>query len=365
MTPPRTPPKLFLPGPTEVDPEILAEMARPVVGHRTEECARLWKACRQGVGQVMGSTGEILLVSGPASAVMEAALRNCVQKKSLHLVCGAFSKRWHTIAVECGLDADALEVEWGRGFRPEQLDEALSRAPYEAVTIVHNETSTGVTNPLPELAAVMKDHPGTLLLVDTVSSLGGLPVRVDSWGLDVCLAGVQKALALPPGFTVASVSPRAMEKAHGVPHRGWWLDFVRLAESNTREESPATPSTAHLHALARQLERILAEGLETRWERHRRMAGRVRSWALSKGWGILAEEGFRSDTVTCVARGGGPDFGPALERLKKEGFLVSPGYGKLRGATFRFGHMGDHTLEGVDEVLRHFDAALEAAGVRS
>lgn len=353
------PPKLFLPGPTEVAPEILAEMARPAVGHRSAECARLWKECREGLRWLLGSSGEILMVAGPASALMEAAIRNLVPRRSLHLVCGAFSKRWHQIALDCGREAEALEVEWGRGICPAAAATAVAGGAFDAVTVVHNETSTGVANPVAEIAAaVRRAAPDTLVLVDTVSSLAGLPVRADDWGLDLCLAGVQKALALPPGMAVAAASRRAMERTGCVTGRGWWTDFKRLAASNHKEQSPTTPSTAHLYALAAQLRRIAAEGLEARWARHRAMAGRTRAWARGHGFELFSEKGFRSDTVSCIARGSGPDFVPALERLEEQGFLVSNGYGPLRDRTFRIGHMGEHDLDGLDEMLACFDAVL-------
>ncbi|HEX9793228.1 MAG TPA: alanine--glyoxylate aminotransferase family protein [Planctomycetota bacterium] len=359
-------PKLFIPGPTEVHPEVLAELARPAISHRGEECARLWKVCREGLARLMGSSGEILLYTGSASALMEAAIRNLVPQRSLHLVCGAFSKRWYEIAQLCGRDAARLEVPMGQGFTPAMLHRALVEGgPFDAVTVVHNETSTGVANPVAEFAAVMREFPGTLLLVDTVSSLAGMPVKVDEWGLDVCLAGVQKCLALPPGLAVASVSARAMERAATVADRGWCLDFVRLQKGNLKEQSPSTPSTPHLYALARQLERIAEEGLVQRWARHRAMAERVRSWAAGHGWEMFPAEGFRSDTVSCIARGAGPDFVPVLATLKEQGYLVSSGYGDLKGRTFRIGHLGEHDLASIDDLLARFDAALQAAGTRA
>lgn len=351
--------KLFIPGPTEVHPEILAEMARPAIGHRGEACAKLWSEARKGVAHLMRTSGEVVLLPAPASALMEAAVRNGVRDRSLHLVCGAFSQRWHEMARECGKRADKLEVEWGSAVSAEMLAERLAGdGPYDAVTVVHNETSTGVTNPIQEYAAVLADYPDTLLMVDTVSSLAGMPVEVDGWGIDLCLAGVQKALALPAGMSVAALSPRLLARAEQVPGRGWFLDLLRLVKGNAKEQSPATPSTPHLYALVKQLARVREEGLESRWARHRRMAEQVRAWACEKGWALFADEGCRSDTVTCIARGDGPDFVPALAALKERGYLVSSGYGPLKGKTFRIGHLGEHTVESVADLLEQFDAVL-------
>ena len=353
-------PVLFIPGPTEVAPEVLTEMSRPAIGHRGAECARLWKTARAGLRKLMHTEAEVLILTGPASAMMEAAVRNTVQSRSLHLVNGAFSQRWYEIAKSCGKDAIAVDQEWGRGFTAKNLADALvMHGPVDAVTVVHNETSTGTTSPIQEFRAVLEDHLQTLLLVDTVSSMGGIPVRVDEWGLDVCLFGVQKCMALPAGIAVASVSAKAMERATQVEHRGWFLDFVRLAKSNEKEQSPTTPSTAHLYALVRQLERVEEEGLDHRWERHEAMAARTREWALGHGWSMFPAEGFQSDTVSCIARAQGPDFNPAITRLAEEGLIVSGGYGKLKGETFRIGHMGEHTIEDLERLLGRFDAMLE------
>ena len=362
MNPPASP-KLFLPGPTEVAPEILAEMSRPAIGHRGAECARLWRECRAGLRWLMGTEAEVLMLTGPATAMMEAAVRNGVRRRSLHLVNGAFSQRWYEVAVACGKEAVKVEAEWGQGFAAADLAAALAEhGPVDAVTVVHNETSTGVTSPVQDYRAVLADHPDTLLCVDTVSSMGGMPVEVDAWGIDVCLFGVQKCLALPAGLSVSSVSPRAMARAAEVEHRGWFLDWLRLAKGNEKEQSPTTPSTPHLYALARQLERIRAEGREERWGRHAAMAARCREWAAGHGWRPFPGPGFLSDTVSCLERGAGPDFNPALARLAEEGFLVSGGYGALKGRTFRIGHMGEHTLADLDELLTRFDAALEVEG---
>lgn len=357
--------KLFIPGPTQVHPDILAEMARPAIGHRTPECARLWGTARAGLSRLMLTSHEILMLTAPASAMMEATIRNLVREHSLHVVNGAFSRRWFEIAKSNGKQAIAVEVPWGSGIDAAGLRAALEAGKaegktFDVVTVVHNETSTGTVTPLGPLAEVLADYPETLLCVDTVSSMAGAPVRVDDWKLDVCLFGLQKCLALPAGMAIASVSPRAMARAAEVESRGWVLDFLRLAKGNEKEQSPTTPSTAHLYALVAQLARIEEEGLENRWARHAEMAAHTRAWAAGHGWTPYPKEGNRSDTVSCIARGDGPDFVPALEALKADGILVSNGYGDLKGKTFRIGHMGEHTMDDLTDLLTRFDAALNA-----
>ena len=240
--------KLFIPGPTQVHPDILAEMARPAIGHRTEECARLWGAARAGLRRLMFTDHEVLMLTAPASAMMEAAVRNLVAGSSLHVVNGAFSKRWRDIALANGKDAHTLEVPLGHGVTAAELRAALEEREYDIVTVVHNETSTGTVTPIEPLAEVLKDFPRTLLCVDTVSSMAGAPVRVDDWRIDVCLFGMQKCLALPAGMSVSAVSARAMARAAQVKDRGWLRDYLKLSKGNEKEQSRTTPSTAHLYA---------------------------------------------------------------------------------------------------------------------
>ena len=310
-----------------------------------------------GARQVFATDGTVLLSTSSASGLMEGSIRNCVAKKPLHLICGAFGERWRQIAADCGMDPGVVRVEPGKGIRPEQVEEALSRGEYDAVCLTHNETSTGVTNPLEEIARVVGRHSGVLLLVDAVSSLGGIPVEVDRLGIDVCFASVQKALALPPGFALCAVSGRALDRARGRKGRGYYFDFIRLAEASARAMPLATPSVSHLFALQVQLGRILKEGLPARFARHAAMAQRVRRWARER-FSVLAEPGFESETVTCVVNTRKMRMAEFLERLRGRGFQVSNGYGDLKDLTFRVGHLGEHTPEGVEALLAAMDEVL-------
>jgi predicted phosphoserine aminotransferase len=349
---------LFTPGPTEVSPEILREMARPVIGHRGEEMQALIAAIVPRARRLFGTnTHDIFLTACSATGLWEAALRNCVERRVLVPVLGAFSERFGEVARSCGLEADVLAVEWGRAVAAQAVDERLATGRYDAVALVHNESSTGVTNPLAEIGAAVHRHAGVLLLVDAVSSLGGIPVEVDRSGADVALASVQKCLALPPGFSLCAVSPGAMERSRRCSGKGYYFDFVRLKDCFDRSLPLATPSVSHMFALRAQLERIEVEGLEARYARHRAMAGRVRAWA-EKRFGLYAAEGARSDTITCVANTRGMNVATFVKALAARGFGISNGYGKLKEATFRIGHMGDHTVLGIEALLEAMDETL-------
>ena len=304
-----------------------------------------------------------------ATGLFEAAARSCIRERALCCVNGAFSQRWAEVVEANGKAHARLEVEWGEPILADHVDEALdqaaaSGAPFDAVTLVHNETSTGVTSPVGEIAEAVrarekKTGEPILILVDTVSSLGGIDVPVDRWGLDVCLTGGQKCLALPPGLAFAAVSDRALERAKKIPDRGWYFDLLVYEKYLERWQTPATPAVTLLYALDVQLDRILDEGLEARFARHRAMADHVREWALDR-FDILAPEGYRSDSVTAVVNTRKIDVGMLNRHLAATAdWVISNGYAKLRDLTFRIGHMGDHTVEECRELTGAIDRFLE------
>jgi predicted phosphoserine aminotransferase len=353
-------PLLFIPGPTEVRPELLAVLSRPQIGHRSEAMKELIGGILARLRPVFGVRGgHTLFESCPATALMEAGVRNLVRRRVLHLTCGAFSERWQEISRACGKEADALAVPWGKANRAEELTRALASGQYDAVAITHNETSTGVMNPLAELCAAARQFPDVMVMVDVVTSLAGAPVDFDERGIDLAFASVQKGLALPAGFTVYALSTRALERARTVPGRGWLLDFPRALDGLAKGQTLATPSIPHVFALDVQLRTIEAEGLPARFARHAEMARRTQDWGRRSGVRLYADPQFLSPTVTNF-EAGPLDVDRLRKGLKQAGFQISDGYGKLKGKAFRIGHMGDHTPAVVDELLAAMDRVLQA-----
>jgi len=349
---------LFSPGPTEVAPEILARMARPVIGHRGPEMKDLVDDLLPRARRLFETAAnDVFFTACSGTGLHEAAIRNCVGRRVLVPICGAFSERFHQVAVACGVGADPLPVEWGRAVRPEAVDEKLATKQYDAVALVHNETSTGVTNPLADIARVVRRHEDVLLLVDCVSSLAGMPVEVDRNGIDVALASVQKCLALPPGFSLCSVSARALERSRSLSGKGYYFDFIRLKSAYDRSLPLATPSISHMFALQAQLERIEAEGYVARFARHTAMAEMARAWA-ERRFALYAEPGARSDTVTCVRNSRGIRVADLVNAVGERGYALSNGYGTLKEETFRIGHMGDHSVAGLERFLAVVDEEL-------
>ena len=352
--------KLFIPGPTEVAPEVLAEMARPIISHRGQEAAALQRRISEQAARIMMTSHPVLLSSSSATGLMEGGIRNSVERRVLSLVCGAFTQRWHRIALDCGKEADRLEVPWGEAIRPEEVDRALATGRYDAVTVAHSETSTGVVNPMADLAAVLRKYPDVLFLVDTVSSLGGMPVKTEDWGIDLCLASVQKALALPPGFSLCSVSPRLMERSRRAAGKGFYFDFTRMLEKAEKGEPLTTPSLSHMFAMRLQFDRILEEGLEQRWARHHAMGETARAWAQDR-LGLFPAVACASDTLTCVRNTKDISVSGLIAFLKQEGMLISNGYGDLKEKAFRIAHMGELTPDDLRGLLYQIDRFLSGA----
>ncbi len=345
-------PRLYIPGPVNVSEETLRAFRSPLMAHRRASFRELYASTQEGLKSLAGTGRPVYLITGPSSGVMEASLRNLCSRRVLSCCCGAFSGRWHEMALACGKAADRLSVGWGEAISPGLLREALSRGEYDLVTLVHCETSTGVLNPLRELAAVVKEFPGVLLAVDMVSSFSAVPVEMDAWGVDVILAGVQKALALPPGMTVTVVSERALERAGQVAGRGFFLDFLEW-EKNARDNmTVATPSIGHVWAMADKMREIESEGLDNRFARYESLRRLACGWAREKGVELVAPEGLRSPTLTCFRNTFDWDLPAGIRRLaERHGVLIDGGYGLLKGKSFRISHMGNETEDTIREVL--------------
>lgn len=350
--------KLFLPGPVDVSPDVLQQMKKEIIGHRGEKISEILSEVSDKLKKLMYTENEVFVSTSSSTGLMEAAARNCINKKCLCLANGAFGERWHKIVVRNGKKADLMEVDWGKPITPKMVEEKLEEGDYDAVTLVHNETSTGVCNPIYEISEVVRDYEVSFL-VDAVSSMGGTKLEVDKLGIDVCLFGVQKAMALPPGLAVCSVSDSTLKKAEKIPNRGYYFDFLNFSKYWKKEQTPTTPAVSHIYALNYQLDKIFREGLENRYQRHKDMAEFVRNWAKER-FELFAEEEFASDTVTCIKNSKGVDMPSLLGKIRSKGYIISNGYGKLKNKTFRIAHMGDRTLKEIKELLNVIDDTLNA-----
>lgn len=352
--------KLFIPGPVEVRADVLEKMATPMIGHRSKDASALQRRISDKLQKVFQTEKEILLSTTSGSGLMEGAIRSCTLKRAAVFSVGSFGKRWYEMALSNNVPADIYEVEWGQPTTPELVDEVLATGKYDLITITHNETSTGIMNPVEEIAAVMKKYPDVVYCLDAVSSMAGTDIPTDKLGVDICITSTQKALGLPPGMAICTFSTKALSRAEQVPYRGYYLDLLQLHKYiQTKDyQYPSTPSLSHMYALDYQLDRILAEGLENRFKRHIEMADWVRNWARQY-FAIFADERYLSNTLTTITNTRGIDVAALNKALGERGYQISNGYGKLKEKTFRIAHMADCTLGEIKELLAAINDILD------
>lgn len=360
--PPVEPIRYFVPGPAYVPEDARRAMGREVVPHRSAAFREVYGRLGERLPGIFRTGGEVYLATGSSTLVMEAAVVSLVERDVLCLVHGAFSARWHDVCLALGKAADRLEVPWGRVPDPDLVRAALARKRYEAVTVVHSETSTGALAPLAEIAAAVRQASDALVLVDAVSSLAGAAVETDLWELDLVLAGTQKALAAPPGLAVFTFSERAAARAAARPHRGYYTDLLRYRDLHRQGGPITTPAVNVVWALDRQVGRIVEEGVEARWQRHAAAAAATRRWADARGFANPVAAADRSPTVTTLSPPPGAPAAPDLvRRLAERGFTVASGYGQWKPTTFRIGHMGEVRESDLAPLLAAADEVLEAA----
>lgn len=357
--------RLFIPGPTDVLPEVMAAQTAPMIGHRSDEFEALFAKVEEQLKSLFFTKTRVYIVAASGSALHEASIRNCVRGRVINFVNGAFSQRWHEASKGCDKQTIRVDVEWNTAVKPEIVGQALEKAladgPVDAITVVHNETSTGVMSPIGAIAATVRAiSPETLVLVDAVSSFGGTKIPVDEWGIDLCLTSSQKALALPPGLSFCSANDRVLERAEQVSGRGWYFDFLNLEKSLKKSTTPSTPAITLMRALSVQLDRIFAEGLEERFARHRNLAHLTQQWALDRGFELAAEEGYRSPTVTNVTNNRQISVGALNRHLATMEMEISNGYGIYKDKAFRLAHMGEVTEADMQRLFAAMDEFLAA-----
>lgn len=348
--------QLFIPGPVNVSQKTRNAFSRPMIGHRGNDFKKLYASCQPRLQELFQTERPLYISTSSAWGVMEGALRNLVQGKVLHCMNGAFSDKWFDVAERCGYQAEKLQVDWGNPITPELLRARLEEGDIDLVTLIHNETSTGVLSPLKELADVMKQFPTIFFVVDTVSSFSTIPISMDELGIDVMITGSQKALALPPGMALFSVSQKAMERAAKIKGRGYYFDFLEFQKNHEGDMTPSTPSIGHIYALQSKLDDIFEEGISERYARHARTNKLVHDWVKRHGFEFFAPEGYRSLSLTCVKNNKEVDVAAWIARLKeKHHAIIDGGYGKIKGTTFRISNMGDETEETVSQLLSWLD----------
>jgi aspartate aminotransferase-like enzyme len=345
----------YVPGPTEVRPEILQAMTQPMISHRGSAFRALFKRAQTGLREVFGTERPVLIGTCSATGLMEAAIRNAPPGSVLALVNGAFSGRFANIAEACGRTAEKYDVPWGQVHDPAEVARRVEAGHHAVVAVVHSETSTGALNDVRAISDAAH-RAGAMCAIDSVSGVRGAELKFDEWGLDFAFTGSQKALALPPGLAFGVASERFLQSGDRTA-RGAYFDLSEFAAGAERGEAPNTPAIPLYYALVAQLDCIVEEGMPAAWARHARMAQMTYAWAeeLSRD-GIavapFAGPGHRSPTVTAITLPAHLTGETVVKAVSAEGFTLGAGYGKLKDSTVRIGHMGDHTPERLEDCLR-------------
>jgi aspartate aminotransferase-like enzyme len=334
-----------------------------MINHRGPEFAAMLARILDGMRPYFGTTGDIAVLSCAGTGGLEAAVVNTLSPGDpvLGVSIGAFGDRFAKIAAAYGAEVTRLDVEWGNAADPSALREHLAgAAPYRAVLLTHNETSTGVMNPIPELAAAVRDaSPETLILVDSVSGLGAVPFAMDEWGIDVVVTGSQKAWMSAPGLAMVAASPRAWEAMETARMPRYYLDLRLHRDAHAKGETPWTPALAVVFQVDEGIRLMQAEGASGVFARHEACAAATRAGLATLGYELFADPRFASRTVTCVRIAEGIDWKAVNGEVKRRGVILAGGQGKLAGKVFRVGHLGSVTVE---EILGTI-AVLESVGI--
>ena len=355
----------FFPGPTEVRPDVLHAMTGPMVPHRGPEFEGLFARLQAALQQIFGTTRPVYVSSSSATGLMEAGVRCAPAGRILSIVNGAFSARFAAIVTACARESDVMDIPWGETVDLDQLAERLRATRYAAVTVVHSETSTGALTDVRAVTRLARAN-GAVCLVDSVTGVGGAELRFDEWELDYALTGSQKALALPPGLAFAVASSAFIAGATTTPGRGLYFDLVEFDAYARKNQTPNTPAIPLFFAADVQLAAIAGETMPARWVRHGAMARRTYGWvdALAERRGsafrVLATAGRRSPSVTSIVLPATITASAVLQAVAERGFTIGSGYGKNKDTSIRIGHMGDHTVEGLERCLSACDSAIDA-----
>jgi serine---pyruvate transaminase len=356
---------LLTPGPTPVPPEVLAELAKPVIHHRERDYRDIYERCLARLRDVYRTQNDVLMFTTSGTGAFESAVANLTSPgdRQLVLSAGNFGERWAGMVRAFGADLVHTQLEWGETPEPEDLRAALDEAgDVKVVYLTHSETSTGVVCDVQALAAVAKGA-GALVVVDAVSSLGAVPLESDAWGIDVVVSGSQKALMCPPGVAFASVSPAALEAAARSTSPRYVMDWERMRKAQSKLDAPFTPAIPIVRALDVALGLLLEEGLETAFDRHARLGRACREGAKAMGLELFSPDEERSAVVTAIRAPDGVDATEVVNGLRDRfGITIANGQAELKGKIFRIGHIGWFDVFDIATALAAIELSLTELG---
>ena len=354
--------QLRIPGPTPLPERVVRAMSRPMIDHRGPEFAGILADITAGAKRVFKTKNDLLLLTSSGTGGLESAVANLVSPGDEVVValCGNFGERFAALAAAYGADVHRLEFEWGQSVDPDDLEVVLERHPKaQVVLLTHNETSTGLTNPLRELARVAKNA-GRLVVVDGVSSISSIAIETDAWGIDVAVSGSQKGWMAPPGFALVSVSEGAWAQQAKARSPRFYFDWKEARTWAEKGMTPFTPAVPVAFAMHEGLKMLEEEGLDNVYERHARLARATQAGLVALGFQLFARDGYRSNTVTSAVPPPALDVNSLRKVIDtKHGVVVAGGQGKMTGKMIRVGHLGAVAEGDVVQVVWAIEQALE------
>ncbi len=345
--------KLFTVGPVACYPEVLETMGMQMMSHRSKEYQKIHYETVEQLQKFLETDYPVFLFSSTGTGFMEAAVRNCVRKKMIVCVNGSFGERFAEVGMANGREVVSITTELGEPVQPEMIEAAIEAEPdVEAVAITHNETSTGLINDLPKLTEVCRKY-DKLIFVDAVSSMGGTELKVDEWGIDICFSSSQKCFGVPPGIGIGSVSKRALDISDGMPNKGYYFDLKVWEEDHAKGRgTPVTstiPQIAGLNTSLKMVERM--GGKQAYFNLYKKRNTAIRQGVKKLGMDTYPMKGYESPTVSCISAPEGMSGPDVYNGVRKLGFELAQGYGKLKDTTFRIGNMGWIPDEYISEML--------------
>jgi aspartate aminotransferase-like enzyme len=345
--------KLFTVGPVACYPEVLETMGMQMMSHRSKEYQKIHYETVEQLQKFLETDYPVFLFSSTGTGFMEAAVRNCVKKKMIVCVNGSFGERFAEVGMANGREVVSITTELGEPVQPEMIEAAIEAEPdVEAVAITHNETSTGLINDLPKLTEVCRKY-DKLIFVDAVSSMGGTELKVDEWGIDICFSSSQKCFGVPPGIGIGTVSKRALDISEGMHNKGYYFDLKVWEEDHAKGRgTPVTstiPQIAGLNTSLKMVEKM--GGKQAYFNLYKKRNTDIRQGIKKLGMDTYPMKGYESPTVSCISAPEGMSGPDVYNGVRKLGFELAQGYGKLKDTTFRIGNMGWIPEEYISEML--------------
>lgn len=355
--------KLFTPGPTPIPERVQAKMTQPIVHHRTDEFKILLNRIEKKLQTVFCTKNPVYILTSSGSGAMEAAVINLFRKgdKAMTIETGKFGQRWGELCLANGIPVVRNQIEWGTTPQPEEIKTWLTPGgDFKAVFLTHSETSTGAAIPLQEIAKVIKKNSSALIVVDGISSVGALPLKMDDWELDLVVSASQKGFMCPPGLAFVACSEKAQSAIHNSDLPRYYFDLRKYAQALASDFTPFTPATTLLSVLDEALTMMNEEGLHSIWQRHQKLATGTRAAIKALGLELLAKN--PSNALTAVKIPKALREKNILQLLAEQGFIVAGGQGKLKGHIFRISHLGYYDEHDMIAMIRALETVLSGTG---